>query len=341
MLDIFNNTAFSFVRLTDAINQLKFAPGRIEQLGLFTPDPVDTTSVAIDLMDDGVFRIIAPTPRGGPGETLPPETSSMLAIKIPHFEINDGISADSVQGRRAWGTENELETVLGKVNRRQSQHGISLNVTQEYARIGAIKGIVTYAGTTPALNLFTTFGVAAQTEVAFNLAVSTNGVVRAFTADIVRTISAALGGLPFDHVHAFVGKTFMDGLIKNAEVRASFQNTPAAQWLRDGYVDTRGNKIFGAFVFGDIVFEEYRGNSELATYVADDKAYFFPVGVPGLFRTYYGPADYNETVNTLGRPRYTKMKPFANDKGYHLDSQMNNLEICTRPRALVSGRAGA
>jgi Phage major capsid protein E len=33
------------------------------------------------------------------------------------------------------------------------------------------------------------------------------------------------------------------------------------------------------------------------------KAYFFPVGVPGLFRQYNAPA---ETANTIGLPRYAK-----------------------------------
>jgi Phage major capsid protein E len=36
------------------------------------------------------------------------------------------------------------------------------------------------------------------------------------------------------------------------------------------------------------------------------KAYFFPVGVPGLFRQYNAPADFVETANTIGLPRYAK-----------------------------------
>jgi hypothetical protein len=33
------------------------------------------------------------------------------------------------------------------------------------------------------------------------------------------------------------------------------------------------------------------------------KAYFFPVGVPGLFRQYNAPVDFVETANTIGLPR--------------------------------------
>jgi hypothetical protein len=66
-------------------------------------------------------------------------------------------------------------------------------------------------------------------------------------------------------------------------------------------------------------------------------AYFYPTGVPNLFATVFAPADYIETVNTLGLPRYVKQYDMPNDKGVHMDTQMNALNFCTRPLALLSG----
>jgi hypothetical protein len=60
--------------------------------------------------------------------------------------------------------------------------------------------------------------------------------------------------------------------------------------------------------------------------------------VPGLFRTAYAPADYVETVNTLGRQMYAKQYEMANGKGIHIDTQMNALNYCTRPKALIKGK---
>jgi hypothetical protein len=51
----------------------------------------------------------------------------------------------------------------------------------------------------------------------------------------------------------------------------------------------------------------------------------------------FAPADYVETVNTMGKPRYVKQYTMQNDKGIHLDTQMNALNFCTRPLALQSG----
>ena len=74
-------------------------------------------------------------------------------------------------------------------------------------------------------------------------------------------------------------------------------------------------------------------------FVDASKAYFFPVGVPGLFRQYNAPADFVETANTIGLPRYAKQaadQQFARWVMLHVQS--NPLPICTRPRVLIKGK---
>ena len=69
------------------------------------------------------------------------------------------------------------------------------------------------------------------------------------------------------------------------------------------------------------------------------KAYFFPVGVPGLFRQSNAPADFVETANTIGLPRYAKQavdQQFARWVMLHVQS--NPLPICARPRVLIKGK---
>jgi hypothetical protein len=65
------------------------------------------------------------------------------------------------------------------------------------------------------------------------------------------------------------------------------------------------------------------------------------VGVPDLFVEAYAPADYIETVNTLGLARYLKQEALDFDKGMAFEAQMNCLPICTIPRALVPARVVA
>lgn len=338
MLDIFKSDAFSVVNLTDAINELKFVPGYLGQLGLFRGAGVATTSIAVE-KKGSILTLVPPTSRGGPGTAIDKSKRSMLDIRVPHFEINDAVMAEEVQGIRAFGQESAVETVMGKVMERGAEHSQSMDATSEFSRVGAVKGVVTYAdGTT--LDLFGTFGVSQLAEVNFDLAAANpaNGVLRKSCAQVVRSIADELDGVPFSGVMALCDSAFFDALLSHKEVTDSYKNTSMASVLRDGYVLTTGQKIYGAFEFGGIVWVNYRGKVGATSYIDADKCHIFPLGVPGMFRTVWAPADYVETVNTIGRRLYAKQWHMPNDKGVNFDVQMNELNFCTRPRALVKGK---
>ena len=339
MLDIFNDNAFGVVPLTDAINKVKFVPGRIGQMGLFSTTAIATTSIAIE-EKNGVLSLVSPTPRGGPGVTLDKAKRTLRNVAVPHFEINDAIMAEEVQGVRAWGSETAVETVAGKVNERFEILSQSMAATEEYARIGAVKGIITYADSTT-LNLFTLFGVTQETEIAFDLSAASpaDGALRQKCAEITRQVAGILDGVPFSGLHAFCGDAFFDDLISYGEVRETYLQWQAAAELRQGYV--QGGLSYGAFPFGGIMWENYRGAVGGTTFVNTDKCHIFPTGVPGFFRTVYAPADYVETVNTMGQRLYAKQYQMPNGKGVNLDVQMNALQYCTRPKALIQGKRGA
>lgn len=337
MLDIFNSNAFGVVPLTDAINKLKFVPGRIGALGLFSPGGVASTSIAIEERN-GQLVLVPPTNRGGPGTAAPATTKrSMLNVSIPHFEINDAVYAETVQGVRAFGDETALETVQGLIAERNAIHSQSFAATEEYARIGAIKGIITYADSS-ALNLFTLFGVSQESEIDFDLdnATPAAGALRKKCAGVTRQMSGILEGTPYSGIHAMCGDAFFDDLIAHPEVRETYLNQVEASQLRNAYIE--GGQTYGSFNFGGITWENYRGGVGATTFVGTDKCHIFPLGVPGLFKTYYAPADYMETVNTIGQRMYGKMYEMANGKGMHLDVQMNALQLCTRPRTLIPGK---
>lgn len=336
MLDIFKSDAFSVVSLTDAVQKLKFVPGRLTEMGLFTETSIATTTVSIEEAD-GVLKLVAPTPRGGPGVTMDKAKRAMRSISVPHFEINDAVMAEEVQGIRAFGSETELDQVSAKVISRLGEARQSLKSTLEYARVGAVIGVVTYADTTT-LDLFSTFGVSQDAEIDFDLdnATPAAGVLRKKCAGVLRQVATNLDGVPVSGLRAICGDAFFDDLIAHTEVRATYLNQVQAAELRGGYVNA--GMSYGSFEFGGIVWENYRGSVGGTTFVNTDKCHIYPVGVPGLFRTVYAPADYVETVNTLGRDMYVKQYEMPNGKGIHLDTQMNALNYCTRPKSLIKGK---
>ena len=144
VLDVFNSDYFGLLSLTDGINKMKFQPGRIGQMGIFQEIPIATLTVALEERD-GIINLISPSARGGPGQTLTKSLRTARAIRTAHFQVDDAIMAEEVQGVRVFGSENATEAVMTKVAERQQVAGVSLEATLEYARIGAVKGIVTYA----------------------------------------------------------------------------------------------------------------------------------------------------------------------------------------------------
>ncbi|MDX2265441.1 MAG: major capsid protein [Hyphomicrobiales bacterium] len=330
-LDVFKGDGFSLAEMTDLINHLPHVPGRLGQLGLFQETPVTTTTVQIE-EKFGQLALLSPTPRGAPGTTLDKTKRNLRTLAVPHFETQDGIMADEVQGVREEGTTSAVKTVQALVSSRMAEHTLFFDVTLEHLRVGAVKGIVSYNdGST--LNLFTEFGVIQEAEVDFDLdaASPAEGALRKRCDAVVRKIAENLGGVPFSGVHAMCGDNFWDDLVAHKEVRDTYKNWNAAVELRTG-------TAYSAMLFGGIMWENYRGKVGSTSFFDTDKAHFFPTGVPQLFRTYFAPADYIETVNTLGKPRYAKQYPMPNGKGVHIDMQMNPLNICTRPKVLMKAK---
>jgi|LGVE01.1.fsa_nt_gb hypothetical protein len=334
ILDIFNNDAFGVVSLTDAVNKMPFVPGRVGQLGLFANRGVATTAVSIE-EKNGVLYLVPTSQRGSAGKQNETDKRKMRSLKVPHLQANDTVMADEVQGVRAFGSDSELQTVQMVVNQRLETMTQSLDATLEHLRLGAIKGqILDSDGSTVIYDLFTEFGVSQESEIDFDLdnASPADGVVRKKCGAVIRLMATNLGAAPLTRVHCLCGDAFFDDLVAHPEVRATYLNQAEAAELRGGYV-------YQSLNFGGITFENYRGAIGSTAFIDTNKAHFFPVGVPGLFVNYFAPADYAETVNTIGLPRYAKQAPDARfNKFVDLEVQANPLPICTRPKALIKGK---
>lgn len=337
--DVFNGDAFSVVSLTDAINKVPFVPGRAGTIAGWQEEGVPTTTIMLE-EQDGELKLINPTPRGGPGSTGSESGRAARSLVVPHYQHDDFIAADSVQNVRAFGQSSQLEVLQDRVNTRLQQHvSWKLDPTLEYQRVGALKGVILNGDGSTLYNLFAEFGVTQETEVDFDLdnASPASGALRKACAGVVRKVAANLGGVQIGTVFALCGDAFFDDLLAHKEVVESYKGTPMASVLRDGYVLPNGT-VYGVFEFGGIVWENYRGKVGAVDFIETDKCHIFPVGVPGLYRTIYAPADYEETVNTIGLPRYAKQYPSQNGKGRHLEVQMNALNYCTRPKVLMKGK---
>ncbi len=334
LLDVFSGDAFSVVSLTAAINRLPFTPSTIGKMGLFATRGI-TTTVAIVDEKDGVLSLLPTSARGAPAHVAGRGDRRARNFTVPHIPLDAAVYADEVQGVRSFGSESEMEGVAQVVNDKIAEMRQSHEVTLEYHRLGAIKGLVLDSdGVTVIHNLFTEFDVTPMAPVVggfgeFDFTAATPPVKQT-CLNIVRAIEANLGGRPYDHIHCFCDSTFFDGLTTEAGVIAAYALWQQGAALRQ---DMRRR-----FDYGGITFEEYPGTLGTVQFVEAGAAYCFPVGVPGLFTTTFAPADYIETVNTVGKPYYAKQERMDFDKGIMINTQSNPLCLCTMPMTLVRAR---
>lgn len=330
-MNIFDQDAFSMVSLTESYLERPFTPSRIRNMGLFVPRGVRTTTIAIE--KKGVtLNLIQTSPRGSAPEQRTRNKGNMRNLNVPHLAKEAVVYADDVQNVRAFGSETELETVQNVLNDELNNVGTEIDLTEENLMLGAIRGEVRDADSSLIYNLFTEFGVTPLADFNFQLGTATTKV-RNKCMELYRLIGKELqmGDMPFG-VHGLCGDQFFDDLISHDSTEKAWDRWNDGAFYRD-------NKAYQTFFHGGIMFENYRSSDDGSVGIATDEARFFVTGVPGLFTIAYAPADTEDTVNTIGLPRYVlpSADPTGKNKYRAFELQSNPLPYCKKPRTLVRG----
>lgn len=325
-MNIFEDDAFGVVSLTKAIEDVPAQPNRIAQLGLFEEDGISTTSVSIEKQGSKI-TLVPSAPRGSSGQTTSREKRQMVALNCIHLPQRDAINADEVQNVRAFGSESETETAQRLMNKRLRVMRRDIDTTIEYQRVGAIKGQVIDAdGVTVLQDLHQTFGT---TPATFNMVLGNAATkVKQKVVEVKRAQRHALGGLRLSGHRTLCSSSFFDALVGHAAVEKSYERYLNGEFLRTDQTES-------GFWFAGIYFEEYDGGVGGTDFIEAGTALLIPEGVPDLFITNYAPADYMETVNTLGQAYYAKQEAKPMNKGIDIEAQSNPIHICTRPQVPI------
>jgi hypothetical protein len=336
ILDIFNNAAFSATSLTEAINIVPNDYGRIRELGIFSSEPIPTTSVIVQY-ENGQLNLLPTRERGAPPSLGTSPKRGGRPFKCFHIPHDDYVYADDVQNVVArMASDRVLESVMAVVNRKQIVMRRKHSITLEHLRMGALRGEILDSDGSSLLNLFNEFGVT-QKVVDFVLGTATTDV-KAKARDVTAYMEDNLMGEVMSGVHVLASPEWYAKFIGHAKVEEIYkyydgQNNPLRQDVRR------------AFPFQGLVIEEYRGSAQ---YLQEDGTYAtrrfipageaiaFPIGTVDTFSTYFAPATFMDTVNTLGEEVYVRQaidKDFA--EWVKLRSQSNPLPMVKRPALLV------
>ena len=324
-LDIFNNDAFSVSNLTQAINDQPHQPTRLGEMGLFEESGISTTSLMVERVGN-TLQLVQTSPRGSIGAGKDDDKRKLISINTVHLQRNDAIVADKVQNVRAFGSESELQTVQSIVADKLGDLRRDMDVTLEWHRIGALKGLLLDADGSTLMDMFTVFGLSQQTH---DIVLDNDATkVQIKIVEAVRKMETVLGAKVYNGVHCLCSPEFFDAMVGHPAVVEAYQRWLDGAFLRD---DHRAS----GFQFAKCTFEEYRGTVGATRFIAANKAYMFPKGVRGMFKAHYAPADYMETVNTIGLPYYAKQELMRMNKGVEIEAQTNPIFFNTQPNAVV------
>ena len=330
MQNVFDNPAFSMASLTTAINILPNNYDRQGSMGLFPEQPQRFRSIIIE-EQNGVLTLLPTMPPGSPGTVGVRGKRKVRSFTIPHIPHDDVVLPHEVQGIRAFGSETELQSVAAVMAKHLQTMRNKHAITLEHLRFGALKGLILDADGSVIYNLFQEFEV--QPKVfSFDIAKADSKFdVKKACLDISRYIEDNLQGERMSGLLAFVGEDFFDRLTAHNAVKEAYNRWLDGQALRS---DMRSG-----FPFAGLTFEEHRGRANAGEvtrrFIEPDEGHVFPLGTLDTFATYYAPADFNETANTIALPLYAKQEPRKFERGTDLHTQANPLPLCHRPKLLV------
>lgn len=324
-MDVFNDDAFTLMELSTAIDKLPYQPSLIGEQNLFSQKPHTTTLFSVEERQ-GTLSLIPAHARGSRPTAIVRDKRKIRPFSTVHLPEDSAILADEIGGIRAFGSETEVEAVSAVVNDYLQKHKQNIEVTKEWQRVGALKGVVLDAdGTTVIEDLFAAFGLTQSTA---DVDFAAPPEWKNYATAVQRAIEDALGATVYSGIYAMCGNAWWDSFIVQDEVKAAYDRWNSGAFLRT-------NQLRTGFEFMNINWFNYRGKVGDQTFVADDEAYFYPTGVLDLFEEHLAPAPFMETVNTRAKPFYSKQERMPLDTGVELFTCADVLMMCNRPKVLI------
>ena len=315
-------TVFDCTEMTAAVNKLPARPFFFKPL--FEVKGVKTTTVSLDIRK-GRIVLIGDSERNTAPESLAGRGAKRewKHLSCAHLAQMDTLAPEDLQDVRAFGSTEPI-SVAAVYNDKMQQLKDNLAATMEFHRLGAIKGVVLDAdGTTVLHDIFNTFGATKKTlDISFpKTAADDANPILTSILKAKRHVEAAMGGTPFDHIECIIGSDAYDMLTSHKLVREYFE-----RWLSNR--ENFGNNDYRkrGFPYGGLTFVERSDVVGGQTMVAAKKGHVYPVG-PGIFKQYHAPADWMETVNTIGLERL----------GFTADTKVPGGEIVLDGNGLPTG----
>lgn len=314
-MDIFTDLFTPKALLASIINQ-PYIPGQTARF--FETEGIPGTTFEIEKQPTNSPAAMTATPRGKPSKVATLERRESVTFTTAHYREDAAVYADEVLNVRAPGMTTARDLVARKRDDKLRLLRQKLDLTHEYLRVSCVNSATNDLGTSPAAEAIA-FAVNDTADVARKLI---------FTK-IIQPMETALGGTPYSGLVALCNDTVWEALIVSKTIRETYLNQVAADTLRGSTTE--------AFMYGNVLWERYRGTA--AINITSGQAKVIPLGVPGLFKQVFAPADTMDSVGTgaVGTPYHLSSYMIdGGNRGWYLEAQTNPAMVCTRPAAILT-----
>ena len=321
---------FGLTDLSSTLVQIPNTWGLINELGIFSEEGIAQNTVTVE-STNGTLGLITDKVRGERNNVNKDDTRNMRAFAVPHFPLDDAIKPEDVQGRRAFGSdtaETEAAVTLRKIERVARAHAITL----EYARAQMITtGAVYSPNLTVVDNVYTSFGVARK-EVDYLLGTAVTDVLLKSEEALAHIQDNILTGEVVNDVIVLCSPEFFNKLITQAGVKESYKYYTSTQ---EPLRNRLGSGLYRRFTHGSVTYIDYRGSYNGSRLIPAGDAYMLPTGTVDTFKTYFGPANHFDYVQTIGERAYMWTLRNASNTEITIQSESNFLNLIRRPQCVV------
>lgn len=338
--DFLSGDAFSAITLTELVNHVPPLKTPVGSLGLFEGEGIATRSLAI-WEEHGALGILKEKTPGSPPDQMRHGKATVRGFSTYHFPVADQVRAEDMASKIVAGSETEIQSAWqAEVDKRLAALRQLHELTLEWHRFQALRGyIISGDGSTALKDLFTEFAVSggrpAPTDCA--LGTSTTELIDV-VGGVKQSINDALGFEPPTY-YGYMSPKFFRKFCVHPKIKDFWRNAKAENLGAD--LSQTG------FQWEGITWKQHASKqgsgslwlSEGASVEGVDMstgghAMIFGGGVPGLYKTYYSPANRLDAIGRPGVPVSISTEILPHNSGLDLLSESNIICLCTRPAAV-------
>jgi hypothetical protein len=330
----FDSDLWGMVSMTNAMNKPvegQHVPNVLDDL--WFEESVDTIDVFLERRGDEL-NLVPATQYGGVGDVTELDKADGETFRLIYLPTRFSVMAHEVQGVRAFGTENERETVEMKRDQKLSKARRRLEATQRFHRCKALfEGKIYDAnGSKILIDLDKRFDITRQSKVIdlTNSATEIKPLVeeaKDMAIDALGDSSSVISWLGFG------GRNWFNKFTNHPSTTKAFDRWSDGSFFRDSqgtapfeFLDVKWRKFYGQL--------KTKGGAPI-NFIDPDAAYLVPItDDPEAYTTWFGPAPYMDTVNTMGRPFYATPLD-SNAKGLSGEACTVCLSLPRRPRSII------